>query len=70
MTKKQKLQAFSVFLIILITVIFINSHKKEDVSVSKSNESQSSNINCSKAIIEDVVPFIDFSGRINWRSCV
>ena len=65
MTKKQKIQAFSVFLIILITVIFIKSHKKEEVSVSKSNESQSSNINCSQAIVEDIVPFIDFAGRIN-----
>jgi len=65
MTKKQKLQLLSVFLIILTTVIFIKSHKEEDISVSKSNQNNSSNINCLQGVTEDIVPFIDFSGRIN-----
>ena len=65
MTKKQKLGVFSIFFIVLIIIIFMKNNKKDKISVSESTQNKSSNISCEKVVTEDMVPFIDFSGRIN-----
>jgi len=68
MTKKQKLQLFSLFIIMLIIILFIKSHKKNETPALEKAQDSSPIIMCVELISENIAPLIDFSGRINSSS--
>ena len=68
MSKKQKFQLLALFVIILISFLFIRSHNYNKESNVESNKKSSPVLTCSNAVLVDVVPLIDFSGRINSAS--
>ena len=68
MSKKQKFQLLALFVIILISFLFIKSHKSNKESDLESNQKSSPTTKCFNAELVDVVPIIDISGRISSAS--
>ena len=54
MTKKQKLTLLILSIVILIAILFINSHKTNQESVSNNKKNQSSTIVCSNLALENI----------------
>ena len=65
MTKKQKLIIIGFFFFILVFVLIIKNHYTKEVSVENDDSPVSSIITCSLIEKKDILPLIDFSGRIS-----
>ena len=65
MSKKQKFQLLAAFAIILISFLFIKSHKSNKDSSVENTQKSSPTTTCFNAVLVDVVPLVDVSGRIN-----
>ena len=68
MSKKQKFQLLALFVIILISLLFIKSHKSNKESSVENAQKSLPTIKCFNADLVDIVPLIDISGRISSAS--
>ena len=68
MTKKQKIQLSVVIVITFISILFFKSHQSNNKTNLNNPQKETSSIMCSKVIIKNFAPLIDFSGRINSSS--
>ena len=65
MTKKQKLIIIGFFFFILVFFLIIKNHFTKEISEANDDSKVSSTITCSLIEKKDVLPLIDFSGRIS-----